>query len=766
MRDTANSTDLPQTDGLPAPAAPDGADASSPHVAPWLPAAAPGRAPAAPESSARPAPGVAADLAPAGPRRRWVVLAFALSFLIYLALIPRIVIYSSPPTGDQAFYLMVVASIVEDHDLNIANNYAAREEDRFYALAPHPPDFVGMAAPYPLPPLKAFSSARPPTEMYDFRQPGLPLLIAPAYEIGSWFQLWWPATVVFMCLLGALVGANIFLLAYELTGRLGIAWAVWLPLAFSNPIMSYTFLLFTELPTALLVLYAFRRLAQGWQTNGPLRLLVVGLCIGYIPWMSWRCAPVAAGLGLYALVQWWRALRARRGAASAPDPAPRWAVWRRPVGSWAFMLLPLLASGGLLVWFNLFLFGRLTPPDKVPELGDAPPFLWPWESAQAFTNFVTTGFGLLFDRQAGLLPYAPIYVLAIVGILAMFRSGRGADRRLLFWMAVIALPYAALIMAYLLWTGLWGPPARFLTVVTPLLAGPLALSLLALSRTWIYRGIYALLALPGLFLMAIMMRDPRMLWPANSIFAWLAGAPDSWLHIDLLRVLPLFSPIDELTLPGDTGWMTAAIVLIVLVSYLLLMWRGTLRPARPLPYAAHGAIWVVALLLVGSSWWTMNADALKHRTTLVPQRQWTFQPPMAEPLGITYLDGVLYMVDYTGRSVGALDLRTGPIAGIQAVLGPDADSLDAPGRHQGRAGQPAVRAEQRAGAAGAAGHAAGRQGGARDPAERQGGHRDGAGLRAERRHLHRRHARCSGARLSAGRGHATRQLPGQGQRLQ
>src|SRR5439155_44678 len=82
-----------------------------------------------------------------------------------------------------------------------------------------------------------------------------------SWAVGSWFALWWPATVVFLALLAALVGVNMFLLAYELTGKTWIAWAVWLPLAFSNPVLSYALLLFTELPTALLVLYAFRRLA-------------------------------------------------------------------------------------------------------------------------------------------------------------------------------------------------------------------------------------------------------------------------------------------------------------------------------------------------------------------------------------------------------------------------------------------------------------------------------------------------------------------------
>src|SRR5205814_4934069 len=104
--------------------------------------------------------------------------------------------------------------------------------------------------------------------------------------------------------------------------RLWIALLVWLTVSFSNPVMSYSFLLFTELTTGLLLIYAFRRLALGWGSNGPLRLLLVGICIGYIPWLAWRCVPIAAGLSLYAVIQWWRYRRSKRAAGDTLRAAP------------------------------------------------------------------------------------------------------------------------------------------------------------------------------------------------------------------------------------------------------------------------------------------------------------------------------------------------------------------------------------------------------------------------------------------------------------
>src|SRR5712664_3902221 len=101
-----------------------------------------------------------ADLTQARLSVRWPLLCFAATFVLYVALIPRILLYSSPPTGDQAYYLIETISLVQDGDFNVANNYAQHDEDKFYALAPHPPGFVGIAAPYPLPPQLSHATNR------------------------------------------------------------------------------------------------------------------------------------------------------------------------------------------------------------------------------------------------------------------------------------------------------------------------------------------------------------------------------------------------------------------------------------------------------------------------------------------------------------------------------------------------------------------------------------------------------------------------------
>jgi hypothetical protein len=130
-----------------------------------------------------------ADLARPTLSFRWVVHCFALTLLVYLVFVPRFLRYSSPPTGDQPFYLLDTISMVQDGDLELSNNYANLDEEKFYKLVPHPPDFVGMSAPSPLPRQLAVSIARPPEELYGFHPPGLGAMLVAAWIIGYWLTL-------------------------------------------------------------------------------------------------------------------------------------------------------------------------------------------------------------------------------------------------------------------------------------------------------------------------------------------------------------------------------------------------------------------------------------------------------------------------------------------------------------------------------------------------------------------------------------------------
>ncbi|MDQ2809782.1 MAG: hypothetical protein M3Z04_23135 [Chloroflexota bacterium] len=598
---------------------------------------------------------------------RWVGGIFLLTWLIYLLFVPRFLRYSSPPTGDQPFYLMDTISLVQDGDLELSNNYAQHDEDKFYRLAPHPADFVGLDAPYPLPPQIAVAQSRPAHEMYSYHPPGLGLLLVPAWIIGSWFALWWPATVVFMCLIGALVATNLFLLAYETTQRRGVALIIWGTLAFSSPLMSYSYLLFSEMPTGLLTIYIFRRLALGWRANGAGRLLLLGLGIGYIPWLAVRCTPIAAGLGLYAAAQWWAGRPRTTAAAGAP-------TWRTQARLWLptlWIIGPVVGLAGALAAYHLFLNGTVLPPLDEQQGTGVGGFYWPWASGHDLYQFITGSIGLLFSQRFGLLPYAPVYLLAAGGAVAMWRTRQPADRRLLGWIALVSLPYMTFIAAYSGWGGDWGPPARYAATLVPLLAAPLAVGLAALASSRIYRLLYAACALIGGGFMAVMLYDARTMFShtESAILRWLAVDPHTPFAIDLRPLLPQFITPDETWHPWRTGGLLIFGSLIVGLNVLLLT-RHSHRVGGPAPPQwpawAQAGLTLGLLTVLGAAWGIRNYDFLRPKTTLTPVGQWVFAGPLKDTQGIAYLDGKVYIARRGRReptevpgTVGILDLAGG-----------------------------------------------------------------------------------------------------------
>src|SRR5690606_33571693 len=78
--------------------------------------------------------------------------------------------------------------------------------------------------------------------------------------------------------------------------------------------------------------------------------------------------------------------------------------------------------------------------------------------------------GLLLDAQWGLLLAAPVAILALAAFGPWLRSQR--QRALLTLCSVT--PYLLVVAAYQVWWGEWGPTARYLVPIVPLLAALLA----------------------------------------------------------------------------------------------------------------------------------------------------------------------------------------------------------------------------------------------------------------------------------------------------
>ncbi|MBX6753648.1 MAG: hypothetical protein IRY86_05430 [Thermorudis peleae] len=373
-----------------------------------------------------------------GTHRRWytphraAVLAAVVAGCIWLVVLPRVLVRLNPLTGDEPFYVMTALSLIREHTLDETRAYTL---DRlflsFYPPTPLPADWQGWPSfPNPLPPHAAHSRL---PGLHTKHGLGLSLLIALPWALGGRLL-----TELTLLAIAVLVTANMGLLASEAGAPPWLAALLAAALAVVMPIGPYAFLIFPELPAALALLYAVRRL--GAPANARWQWLLAGLGIGFLPWLHQRFVFSAAILGLVALgrlVQAWR---------QAAD-------WHRPL----LAVVPAALGGLGIVAYNLWLYGT------------------PWENPAdhaGFSGLVGTlngAAGLLLDAQWGLWVAAPVTILALAALPWWLAADRSRAQ-----LALAALaPYLILVAAYRVWWGEWGPPARYLVPVVPFAAGSL-----------------------------------------------------------------------------------------------------------------------------------------------------------------------------------------------------------------------------------------------------------------------------------------------------
>lgn len=365
-------------------------------------------------------------------RTAWLVVMGVVA-LFYLAMFGRVLEYLNPITGDEPFYVMTAISMVRDRDLDETNNYIQRQYEAFYPEEPLPADWKGWPAfPRDLPPHPAISE-RP--GLHTKHGLGLSILIALPYAIAGRI-----GAMLVVTLAGAVLAGQMFLLAREGGVSEKTAALAAVALSMTMPLAPYALLIFPEVPAALLIIYAIRRMAASG--NETWQWLLTGAAIGFLPWLHQRFAvmsAVFAAILLYRLIQ----TRSRNGA-----PA----------------LLPVAIGGFSIIGYNLWLYGQFTQ-NTADHAG--------FSRLSGTLNGLA---GLMLDAQWGLLVVAPVMTIAIAAIPVWARSNKRTASIALLAVA----PYLLVVGAYQVWWGEWGPAARYLVPVVPLLAAPLA--------TWIHRG--------------------------------------------------------------------------------------------------------------------------------------------------------------------------------------------------------------------------------------------------------------------------------------
>lgn len=384
--------------------------------------------------------------------RPWVAsrrMVFVVSFAIYVALGVR----SATQIGfggDEPHYLIITHSLLADRDLDIANNHAQRDYRSFFAGNLRP-DFLRRGL---------------HEEIYSIHAPGLPALLLPAYAIAGALG----ATIV-MALLGALTALAIFDAALAVAGA-SAATVAWLATAFTVPFIPHAWLIYPEIAGALVVAWAVRR----WWTppTGLAWTALYGLALGALPWLHTK---FVIFLGLFALAEVVR-------------------LWPR-MRHIAVFLAPIAVSGVAWLYSFYVMYGVVDP--EAPYGSYTQTFV-------LARNIPRGTLGLLIDQKFGLLVYAPVYALALVGLWQMLRDAK--LRAFAIATLTIALAYFVSSTRLYMWWGGASAPARFLVPLVPLLAPAVAV-VMARWRGDVGRAAVVAIVALSLTIAAIAVGSPR-----------------------------------------------------------------------------------------------------------------------------------------------------------------------------------------------------------------------------------------------------------------
>jgi hypothetical protein len=354
------------------------------------------------------------------------------------------------PAGDEPHYLVIAQSLWRDGDLKIENNHT-RGDYREYFPRELEPHYLTRGA---------------DEEIYSIHPIGMPVLMTPIYAAGGY-----RAVVVAFVLMAAVAAALMWRTTLHATNELGATTFGWAAVVATSPFLFNAFAIYPEIPAALAVAAGFSMLS-----SSPTRLwswVAVGLCCAALPWLSTKYAPMSAALVLVAAA---RVLApGRPGAPGAPGAlgalgagAPGAHGVAGAAGAMT-RLRPLAAIGvpyavSLALWFSFFYWIWGVPLPQAPY--GALVQTSPW-------NLVFGAPGLLFDQEYGLLPYAPVYILAVTGLWVMWRTDRSSRRQAV----EVVLVFGALLAtvgAFRIWWGGSASPGRPLTSGLLLLAIPVA----------------------------------------------------------------------------------------------------------------------------------------------------------------------------------------------------------------------------------------------------------------------------------------------------
>jgi hypothetical protein len=417
-----------------------------------------------------------------------LVVAFATYLIAYEVMNP------GSTTGDEPHYLLVAESIAFDGDVDLRNDYASRERTlRFVNVFPL--DYNVQAAVY-----KESGELRPVHGV------GLPALLAPAVGLAGL-----TGARIVMVLIAALLAHQLYFLLADLGLRRRYRIGAWIAVAFCMPVLPFTSQIYPELPGALLVIVVLRIILR--RTASPWALVMGSLACAGLFWLHVRYFPISFAL-LVGLAY-----------AATPDGLARTASSAKPglrervraVGAdlnrhlvaarrrWRTATLPVVVPYAvvLVLFAAAFEHWYGSPDPRIAYYAYSKTTLG-GGGLQAVYDYVLHDF---FNPLVGWIPFAPVHWLglAALGCVVVWFG----------WPAAACIAVAAgyeLILASSAPAGGWGLPARYLLIVIPLIAVPIAV---AIQQIRLARVVFVPLLAGSLLLTVAAVRDFYGLFPAG-----------------------------------------------------------------------------------------------------------------------------------------------------------------------------------------------------------------------------------------------------------
>lgn len=330
--------------------------------------------------------------------------------------------------------------------------------------------------------------------------------------------------MVFVVLLSGLVATAVFRLAERLTDR-RVAWATWVAVALTIPFAPQSWLIYPEMPAALVMAWVAAWLFRPLPTRAA-TWIWRGAVIAFLPWLHMKYSFLLLGATVCLLIRLW----------------PR-------VADAARLLAPMAVSG--LLWFSSFYLMYGTPnPTVVYGYGAG--------AGLELSNVPRGILGLLFDQEFGLLIYSPVYALSVVGAWMMLR--RPDTRWPTLGLVATAVGFLLTTVPYFMWWGGWSVPARFLLPVLPL-AAPMIAVAFDRCRGAAGRGVSGLLLLASVVSFVVVIYQPqrRLLFNERDGSGRLVEVIQGGM--DLTVLLPSFTQPDWISqLPHLGAWLVAGAI--------------------------------------------------------------------------------------------------------------------------------------------------------------------------------------------------------------